>query len=98
MEFEKLGPYPVYGWHAGEDGTTLYPITLPAGVSAAPLTILHLIKCGWSASHTCSTGRYGCVTAQMSCSMFCSCNAGSDCFNEQTRTVAANPAADEDDV
>ena len=39
------------------------------------------------------------MAAQMSCSMFCSCNAGSNCCNEQTRTVAANPAADEaDDV
>ena len=73
-----------YGWHAGEDGTTLHPITLPAGVSAAPLTILHLIKCGCSTSRPCSTGRCGCVAAQMSCSMFCCCNAGSDCFNEHT--------------
>ena len=24
-----------YGWHAGEDRTTLYPITLPAGVFTA---------------------------------------------------------------
>ena len=58
-----------YGWHAGEDGTTLHPITLPAGVSAAPLTILHLIKCGRSTSRPCSTGRCGCVAAQISCSM-----------------------------
>ena len=33
----------------------------------------------------------------MSCAMFCSCNAGSNCCNEHTRTVAANPAADEAD-
>ena len=31
----------------------------------------------------------------MSCSMFCCCNAGSDCCNEHTRTIAANPVADE---
>ena len=31
-----------YGWHAGDDGTTVYPTTLTVGVSAAPLTILHL--------------------------------------------------------
>ena len=69
-----------YGWHASDDGTTLYPTTLRVGVSAAPLTILHR-------------------SGQVSCSMFCSCNAGSNCCNEQVRTVAANPAADEaDDV
>ena len=79
-----------YGWHAGEYGTTLHPITIPAGVSAAPLTILHLIKCGCSTSRPCSTGRCGCVAAQMSCSMFCCCNAVSDCCNDNTRTVAAN--------
>ena len=34
-----------YGWHAGDDGTPLYPITITAGVSPVPLTILHLVKC-----------------------------------------------------
>ena len=37
-----------YGWHAGDDGTPLYPTTLTAGVfqrSPVPLTILHLVKC-----------------------------------------------------
>ena len=37
-----------YGWHAGDDGTPLYPTTLTAGVSRlspVPLTILHLVKC-----------------------------------------------------
>ena len=34
-----------YGWHASEDGTTLNPTTLTVGVSAAPLTILHLAMC-----------------------------------------------------
>ena len=39
-----------YGWHAGDDDTTLYPTTLPACISAAAFTILHLIKCGCSTS------------------------------------------------
>ena len=78
-------------WH------NIAPNHTPAGVSAAPLTILHLIKCGCSTSRPCSTGRCGCVAAQMSCSMLCCCYAGSDCCNEHTRTVAANPVADEED-
>lgn len=86
-----------YGWQEGEDGATLCPTTLPPDVSAAPVTILQLIKCGCSTSRPCSTGRCGCVAAQMSCSMFCSCNAGSDCCNEQTRAVAANHDDDDED-
>ena len=35
------------------------------------------------------------MAAEMS--MLCCCNAGSDCCNEHTRTVAANPDADEED-
>ena len=64
------------GWQEGEDGATFYPITFPPDVSPAPVTILKLIKCGCSISHPCSTGRCGCVAAQMSCSMFGCCNAG----------------------
>ena len=34
-----------YGWQKSEDGATLYPTTLPAGVSTAPATILQLNTC-----------------------------------------------------
>ena len=85
-----------YGWHRDENGTTLHPVTLPPGVSAAPENILQLIKCTCSTSRPCSSGRCGCVRAQMSCSVFCSCDAGSDCCNEQTRAVAANTDDDDD--
>ena len=35
-----------YGWHAGDEGTPLYPTTLTAGVSLVPrLTMLYLVKC-----------------------------------------------------
>ena len=87
----------LYGWHRDENGTTLYPVTLPHGVFAAPENILQLLKCGCTTSRPCSSGRCGCVTAQMSCSIFCSCNAGSDCCNEQTRALAVNPGEDDDD-
>ena len=95
-KFKILGPLQ-YGWHAGDDDTTLYRTTLSAGVSPSPLTILHLVKCGCSTSRPCSTVICGCMAAQMSCSVFCSCNGGSDCCNGQPRIVAANPAADEED-
>ena len=76
--------YPIqYGWHSSNDVTPLYATTRSADVSAAPLTILHLIKCGCSTSRPCSTGRCGYLAALVSCSML-----------HQTvvtnRTVAAN--------
>ena len=52
-----------YGWRAGDDDTTLYPTTPTAGVFAAPLTSLHLIKCGCSTSRPCSTGRGWCMSS-----------------------------------
>ena len=39
-----------YGWHAGDEGTPLYPTTLTPGVSPVPLIILHLVKCRFFAS------------------------------------------------
>ena len=96
FQWEETCAYVQYGWQKSEDGATVYPTTLPAGMSTAPATILQLIKCGCSTSRPCSTGRCGCVAVQMSCSMFCCCNAGSDCCNEQTRVVANNQDEDDD--
>ena len=45
MRKSKIVDHIQYGWHAGDDVTTLYPTTLTVGVSAEPLTILHLVKC-----------------------------------------------------
>jgi hypothetical protein len=60
---------------------------LPKDVPPVPFEVLQIIKCGCSAAHPCSTGKCSCVTAQMSCSMFCKCYAGPECNNVNTRTV-----------
>ena len=44
--------------------------------------------CGCSTSHPCPEGRYGCVTEHMKCSIFCTCNCGSEFCNKQTRVAA----------
>lgn len=85
-----------YGWQEGEGGVMVCPTTLPPEVAAASITILQLIMCRCTTSRPCSTGKCGCVPAQMSCPMFCSCNAGSDCCNEQTRAVTANQTGEDD--
>ena len=57
-----------YGWHAGHDGTPLYPTTLTDGVSPVPLTILHLLKCRFFTSRP-----LGDVGAwQLKCNVECS--------------------------
>ena len=40
-----------YGWHAGDDGTPLYPTMLTVGVSPVSLTILHMVKCRFFTSN-----------------------------------------------
>ena len=85
-----------YGWHAGHEGTPLYPSTLTAGVSPVPLTMLYLVKCRFFTSSP-----LGDVGAwQLERHVQCSAVAMLDqTCNEHTMTVAANLAADEaDDV
>ena len=55
-----------YNWSRGGDNSTMSPIMLPANVSPVPVDVVQMIKCGCSSERTCSTGRCGCVVAQMS--------------------------------
>jgi len=92
----KLDPLE-HGWSMDETNQCLRPVTIPAGVLAAPTEVLQMIKCGCSSARPCSTGRCGCVSAQMSCSTFCSCSAQSECCNDQTRAARCHEDDDEDD-
>ena len=81
-----------YRWSRGEYNSPLSHIMLPANVSPAAVDVLQMIKCGCSSERPCSTGRYGCIVAQMSCSMFCGYHAGSECNKCHRRTT---PSFDE---
>ena len=92
----KLDPLE-HGWSLDETNHCLHPVTIPAGVSAAPSEVLQIIKCGCSTGKPCSTGRCGCVAAQMSCSIFCSCSAQSECCNAHTQAGMSHEDDDDDD-
>lgn len=62
------------GWSLNADTNKLEPVTLPADVSPAPVSVLKMIKCGCSSSQPCSTARCSCSTAHISCSVFCACH------------------------
>ena len=72
-----------HGWSYDRLNQRLIPITLPAGVNAAPDDILQLIRCSCSSALPCSTMRCSCTSASLSCSMFCVCQA-LDCQNHNT--------------
>jgi len=79
-----------YGWSLDRTTGILVPVTLPIGVSPAPLDVLKMIKCGCSPLRPCASS-----AAQLSCSMFCGCHGNNDCQNDRTRT--ARVKADEED-
>ena len=81
-----------HGWV--QRNNSLFPVMLPEDVSPVPLDVLQMVKCGCASTYPCSSGRCSCVTAQMSCSMFCACHAGPDCNNKHTRS---QPLSDYDD-
>ena len=86
-----------YGWSRGEDNSPLSPIMLPANVSPVPVDVLQMIKCGCSSERSCSTGRCGCVVANMSCSMLCCCHAGPECNKCHTRNTPSFAEGEDSD-
>ena len=76
-----------YGWSRDEDTKSLQPVMLPSSKSPAPDYILKLVCCSCASESPCSSSRCGCVAANLACTVFCHCQGGSVCRNEQTRVV-----------
>ena len=83
----------MHGWHRDTVNKTLQPTMLPPNTSAAPESILKLIKC---TCQNCKSARCSCSSAMLPCTIFCSCEGGLDCCNEHTRTVVENDDDDDD--
>ena len=76
-----------YGWSRDEDTKSLQPVMLPSSKSPAPDYVLKLVCCSYASESPCSSSRCGCVAANLACTVFCHCQGGSVCRNEQTRVV-----------
>lgn len=84
-----------FGWSKDEADQGFVPVGLPEGVSPVPEGVLKIIRCGCSSDTPCSTARCGCVVAQLSCSVFCSCRGAEECCNERTKTCLSHVDDDE---
>ena len=86
----SLGPSTLdageYGYVRHEPSKTLLPTAVPNGVTLAPDEIMMLIKCNCEGASACRN--MGCSPSKLECTLFCKCNAGDECFNELTQTVA----------
>ena len=74
-----------FGWLPNEAAKTLSSTTVPRGVTIAPEYILKLIKCQCESESPCSSLRCGCNKVRLECTMFCVCQGGIICMNEQTK-------------
>ena len=77
-----------YGYVRHEPSKTLLPTTVPEGVTLAPDGIMTLIKCNCEGASACRNMRCSCSRSRLPCTLFSKCNAGDECLNELTKTVA----------
>ena len=77
-----------YGYVSHEPSKTLLPTTVPDGVTLAPDEIMTLIKCNCEGALARRNMRRSCSHSKLPCTLFCKCNAGDECLNELTKTVA----------
>ena len=84
-----------YGWCRDAVSKSLTPLTVPDDVSLAPQELLKLIRCSCGGDAPCRTQRCSCNSTNLSCTVFCSCQGGPSCSNDNTRQC--EQAADEDD-
>ena len=77
-----------YGYVRHEPSKTLLPTTVPDGVTLPPDKIMTLIKCNCKGTSACRNKRCSCNRSKLPCTLFCKCNAGDECLNELTKTVA----------
>ena len=81
-----------FGW-VKESGTkSLLPTTVLTNVQLAPNHILKMIRCTCSSELPCKSSKCACNKARLACTIFCACQTGIECCNDQTQITV-----DEDD-
>ncbi len=66
-----------HGWEK-DSSNSLMPTTVPEGTLLAPVQLLKLIKCSCESDMPCKTQRCGCSSANLACTVFCSCQGSKD--------------------
>lgn len=74
----------LHGWILDRANNSVQPAMLPPGTAAAPECILKLIRCFCA---SCKSSRCSCFSAMLPCMMFCKCEGGLECCNEQTKAT-----------
>lgn len=85
-----------HGYVRDDSSKTMLPKSIHEDVSLAPQEILKLIRCSCESERPCKSGRCGCVSGKLPCTVFCGCHA-EDCHNELTKCDVASDADDDDD-
>ncbi len=65
---------------------SLQPIAIPSDIPLAPSDILQVIRCTCSSETHCKSSQCGCNRAKLVCTMFCTCQNLTACYNEQIST------------
>ena len=76
-----------YGWVRDEETKSLKPVHLPASRQPAPSYVLKLVCCSCVSQKSCLTKVCGCNAAKLTCTVFCKCEAGAQCHNEETKNT-----------
>ena len=67
-----------YGWDI-KDGI---PVPATSATPPAPLDFMNVVRCGCKAvGKACSTASCSCHHAKISCTLYCTCGCGDNCFN-----------------
>ena len=83
-----------FGWVKDDLAKSLCAVPLPQDVPLAPAELLKTIQCMYSRDQPCLSLRFGCVSGQLPCSLFCKCNGSDSSCNQITKNNIANDAND----
>lgn len=67
-----------YGWDIKDD----IPVPVIADQPPGPQDLMDVVRCGCKAEgKACGTASCSCHHGKISCTMYCTCTSGDDCFN-----------------
>ena len=86
-----------FGFDADHVNKVLEPRPLASNVEVVPENILKMISCGCSSEQSCKTGKCTCTGTPTSCSIFCACGGGENCFNPHNKRPTDDSDSEDDE-